>query len=308
MPKNQNNNIRTLVLGFLIGAALTVALAGAALYAVTHPGLAGAFKRSVNALVHFRISFQKQVAEEFNKALPAVSGQSFGRLNQLTFELFRNGTFEIDGDSGYAWQKSRSYRDSAFIRSTEPLPKTYKITIVAGEIDYNLDKVQKLPQDKEYPEGPQNENGVYLLAITDEKPTGHHTNIWWHQHRKVVIDVDNNTWGHGMPNPIFMVYFNRSNTLMAYDGAIDDWQHEWKKAVTYEQTTWYTIEIEKTRTQYIMSISDHKGKLLKQGRVDLKDVWHADDHHPDYFVVGDPHENYYQGAMKIRSIAMTPTR
>ncbi len=283
-------------------------LLGLKLYTMTHPGLLETLKRRADALLHFRFSFQKQVVEKFNKALPAVSGQSFGRFNQLTFELFRNGTFEIDGDSGYAWQKSRSYRDSAFIRSTQALPKTYKITIEAGEIDYTLDKVQKLPKDKEYPEGPQNENGVYLLAITDEKPTGHHTNIWWHQHRKVVIDVDNNVWGQGMPNPIFMVHFNRSNSLVAYDGAINDWQREWRKAVTYEPTQWYKIEIEKTKTQYILSIYDHKGKILKQGRVDLKEVWHADEFHPDYFVVGDPHENYYQGAMKIRSIAMTPTR
>ena len=259
------------------------------------------------ALTKVQFSFQKQVMEEFKKPLAAVSGQTFGRLDQLTFELFRNGTFEIDG-SGTARQKSASYRDSAFIRSTKQLPKTYKITIVAGEIDYNLNKIQSLKQDPEYPEGPQNENGCYLLAITDEKPTGHHTNIWWHQHRKLVIDVDNNTWGHGMPNPIFMVYFDRSNQLVSYDGDQDEWQRNWKKAVTYEPAQWYKIEIEKTGKEYILSIHNHKGSLLKRGTVAIKDVWHTDESHPEYFVVGDPHENYYQGSMSIRSIAVTPTR
>jgi hypothetical protein len=306
-PQNKNN-ILVFIKGFVIGSLITVTVAGLGYYAKGHPGLLGAIKRRVLALGDIQLSFAKQVTEDFPEQIIPVSGTSFGRLNQLTFELFRNGTFEIDGDSGYAWQKSRSYRDSAFIRSTEPLPKTYKITVVVGEIDYNLNKIEKLPKDPEYPEGPTNENGVYLISITDVKPDGHHTNIWWHQHRKLVIDVDNNVWGHGMPNPIFMVYFDRNNSLVSYDGANDVWQREWKKAVTYESKQWYTIEVEKTKKHFIMSISDDKGKVLKKSKVELKDVWHEDQYHPDYFVIGDPHENYYQGSMKIRSIAITPTR
>ncbi len=306
-PKNKNS-IGVFMTGFLIGSFLTVAAAGMFYYAVNHPGLAGAIKQRLMSLTEIRMSLSKQITEDFRKQLVPVSGTAFGELDQLTFELFRNGTFEIDGDTGYAWQKSRSYRDSAFIRSTKPLPKTYKITVVAGEIDYNLDKISKLPKDPEYPEGPTNENGAYLIAITDVKPEGHHTNIWWHQHRKLVIDVDNNVWGHGMPNPIFMVYFDRSNSLVSYDGANDVWQKEWKKAVTYEPKRWYTVEVEKTRKHFIMSIADENGKILKKSKVDLKDIWHDDDRHQDYFVIGDPHENYYQGAMKIKSIAITPTR
>jgi hypothetical protein len=308
MPQqDKHSNIKTFALGFIAGSALTIILVGLKLYKDEHPGLGEALKRQLSGLLHTQLSFQKQIVEDFRQPVEAVSGKSFGRSNQLTFELFRNGTFAIDG-SGEAKQKSESYRDSAFIRSTEALPKTYKITVVAGEIDYNLDKIEKLPKDPEYPEGPQNENGCYLLSITDEKPTGHHTNIWWHQHRKLVIDVDNNTWGHGMPNPVFMVYFDRANTLVSYDGIADEWQREWKKAVTYEPAKWYKIEVEKTKTQFILRIFDNKGKLLKQGRVDLKDIWHEDEFHSDYFVVGDPHENYYQGSMKIKSIAVTPGR
>ena len=55
-----------------------------------------------------------------------------------------------------------------------------------------------------------------------------------------------------------------------------------------------------------MSIYDEKGELLKSASVDLKNVWHERELHDDYFVIGDPHENYYQGSMKIRSIAVTP--
>ncbi len=291
--------------GVVIGVFLTLVLTGLMVYKDRHPGMKERIKSAFTSWQGWGLS-RRQVAEGFDRPIAAVAGESFGKAGQLTFELFRNGTFVIDGQSGYAWQKSDSYRDSGFIRSTRKLPKTYKISIVLGEIDYNLDKIQQLPQDPEYPEGPQNENGCYLIAITDEKPTGHHTNIWWHRHRKIVIDVDNNAWGHGMPNPIFMIYFDRSNDLVSYDGQADEWLKDWKKAVTYEPSRWYKVEVEKTKSHFILSVYDRRGKLLKQGRVPLKNVWHEDEFHSDYFVVGDPHENYYQGSMKIDSITFTP--
>jgi hypothetical protein len=144
-----------------------------------------------------------------------------------------------------------------------------------------------------------------LISITDQKPEGHHTNIWWHQHRKLVIDIDNNVWGHGMPNPIFMVYFDRSNRLMAFDGQRDEWLSDWRKADSYDPSAWYTIELEKTNTHFIYTLATKQGKVLKKAKINLKEVWGQDGFHDDYFVVGDPHENYYQGSMKIHSISMT---
>jgi len=249
-----------------------------------------------------------QVVEDFSKPITAANSKMFGDKGQLTFELYRDGTFIIDGGSGFAWQKSDSYRDAAIIRSTNPLPGTYKISAIVGGIDYDLSVIEGLPQDTEYAEGPQNENGCYLLAITDEAPLGHHTNDWWHEHRKVCIDVDNNVWGSGMPNPVFMVYFDKANKLMAFNGEKSQWEPRWDKAVTYNQSKWYKIEIEKTRREFIMSIYDEVGNLLRRGRVDLKDIWHEDGRHPDYLVIGDPHENYYQGSMKIKSITMSVER
>lgn len=245
------------------------------------------------------------VQEEFDEAMDAVDGQSFGDKGRLTFELFRNGTFVIDGQSGLAWQKSASYRDAAIIRTTDPLPKTYKISVLLGEIDYDLDHIKGLANDPEYTEGPRNENGCYLIAITDEVPTGHYRNDWWHQHRKVVMDVDNNVWGHGMPNPIFMVYFDRSNRLMSFDGRYDEWQQDWEQGVEYEKQQWYRVDLEKTNTHFIFSISDEQGNLLKNAATELENVWHADRNYPDYFVIGDPHENYYQGSFKIKSVTIT---
>ena len=247
---------------------------------------------------------RRQVTEDFAKGIKAVSGKNFGTDGQLTFELYRNGTFVIDGESGYAWQKSDSYRDSAVIRSTHALPATYKISVVVGDINYGLENISGLAQDPEYAEGPKNENGCYLIAITDTPPTGHHTNTWWHEHRKAVIDVDNNVWGHGMPNPVFMVYFDRDNKLMSYAGEQNKWQKNWVNGTRYKLGAWYRIEVEKTRKEYILSVLSDTGELLKRASIDLKKVWNADEHHKDYFVIGDPHENYYQGSMKIKEITI----
>ena len=69
------------------------------------------------------VSITNSFTENFDKSIEVYDGKSFGKDNQLTFELFRNGTFIIDGKSGHAWQKSDDFRDSAIIRSTNPLPE-----------------------------------------------------------------------------------------------------------------------------------------------------------------------------------------
>jgi hypothetical protein len=246
----------------------------------------------------------KQVAENFKAPMKAENGKVFGEYGQLTFELYRGGTFLIDGTSHVAWQRSDDYRDVAIIRSTKELPNTYKVTAVVGNIDYPLKKIEFLEDDPEYSEGPKNENGCYLLAITDTNPRGHHTNDWWHEHRKVCIDVDNNVWGHGMPRPVFMVYFDKQNKLMAYDGEKDAWGRAWENAITYDPAAWYIVQIEKTENEYILSIFDVDGNVMEQSRVEHSEVWHAQDS-PDYLVIGDPHENYYRGSMQVYSVGMS---
>lgn len=270
--------------------------------------ITGAFVLSFMAGVYFAGesgTISQSAIENFSESIQVKDGRRCGKEGWLTFELYRQGTFLINGTSGYAWQISNSYRDSAIIRSSKPLPDTYKISIVAGEIDYDLEKIKDLDGDPEYEEGPQKENGCYLLSITDTKPGGHYTNDWWHKHRKLVIDVDNNAYGSGMPNPIFMVYFDRDNELVAFDGRKDEWAYAWKKAVEYEKQRWYRIEIEKTATHYILSILNENGMLLKRAMVEREKVWHSEVSYPEYFVVGDPHENYYQGTMKIKSVEIT---
>lgn len=307
MKKKSNENIKLFAAGFVTGVIIGCTVAGFLIFKDRLSFLKIELGKCLILAQSLDFFPKKMIVEEFNSPISAAAQKTFGKNNQLTFELYRNGTFEIDGKSGYAHEKSNSYRDSAYIRNTVKLPKAYKISIVVSDIDYNLEKINTLPPDPDYPEGPRNENGCYLLSITDTKPEKNHTNIWWHQHRKLVIDVDNNVWGHGMPNPIFMVYFDRSNRLVSYDGDRNEWIREWRKAVTYDPKAEYKIEVEKTNSHFILSILNSKGAVLKKGSVKVSDVWGEDGFHKEeYFVVGDPHENYYQGSMKIKSIAFTP--
>jgi len=244
----------------------------------------------------------EKFVEDFSSAVEVENKGRFGEDGFLTFELFRGGTFVIPGN-GVAEQRSDSYRDVALIRSTKPLGRTYKVSAVVGHIDYGLENIDGLPKDPEYPEGPPNENGCYLLAITDVEPSGHHLNAWWHRHRKVVIDVDNNVWGNGMPNPVFMAYFDRDNNLHALDGTTGEWTEEWSAALHYKLREWYRVEIEKTTREFILSVYTENGDLIKRGNVPLKEVMNGKSHQ-DYLIIGDPHENYYQGSMMIKSIVV----
>jgi len=254
------------------------------------------------AVFHFHHPFKHKIVGTFSSPMIIRNGSTFGPQGQFTFSLDQNGAFIIDGKSGVALQKADSYRDSAIIRSTKPLPKTYKISVVVGDIDYGLDKIEGLHNDPDFPEGPLNENGCYLLTITDTLPDLPHINLWWHHHRKVTIDVDNNIWGSGMPNPFFMVYFDKSNSLMAYDGDQNAWGSGWNAAIHYNANTFYRVEIEKTLKEYILRIFSENNQLLKEGKVDLGNVWN--ENHEEYFVVGKPHANYYQGSMKIKEISL----
>jgi len=240
----------------------------------------------------------------FNQPFTPKSGIRFGPRDQFVFETFRGGTFESYPEQGFAHQKSESYRDSAWIRPAKSLPPMYHLTAVVGHIDYDLEPIQRLRQDPEYKEGPRDENGVYLLVVTDALPTGHHTNDWWQKHRKIAIYVNNNVWGSGMPNPIFMIYQDPKNEMVSFDGARNEWSGEWRKAWEYRREDWFRVEVIKTSAEYILRLSTEQGVLLKEARVPHAYVWHEDGRHPEYFVIGDPHENYYQGSLKIKSIRM----
>ena len=79
-------------------------------------------------------------------------------------------------------------------------------------------------------------------------------------------------------------------------------QNDWNVAIHYNENKFYKVQIEKTLKEFILRIFTENGELLKESRVDLNEVWNKD--HEEYFALGDPHSNYYQGSFKIKEISM----
>src|SRR5206468_830933 len=128
------NKLTFFLLGALAGSLIAASAGLTARWALNHPA---EFKGKIKACLKWRsvLKFHwpassNQIVEDFSQPLTAENRKSFGKNNQLTFELYREGTFTIDGKSGFAWEKSAHYGDVALIRSTKALPKNYRISAV----------------------------------------------------------------------------------------------------------------------------------------------------------------------------------
>ena len=239
------------------------------------------------------------VIDNFTTSRTFSDGLSFGKCNALTVETAGSPTLSVV-DNSYLLASSNDIPDGFIIRTTNPLPATYKVTVDMGDIDFDLLN----PSDFE--------NGVYLPTITAVAgaPT---TNDWWHSNRKVHIDVDNNIWGSGGEHPVFIGYYDPSsltepdpaNGQLVYDNATHAWieiNTSWASAFNYAPNTWYTFEIEKTPTTYFFRIYDAFSRvLLREASIPIADVRSGD----DFLAIGDPHTNYYQGSIKIANLRIT---
>jgi hypothetical protein len=140
---------------------------------------------------------------------------------------------------------------------------------------------------------------VYLPTIT-VVPGSPTDNEWWHQNRKLFIDIDNNVWGAGGARPVFFGYYAPGIVQTFFNGGTNAWATPWEAALHYEKNTWYTIEIEKTATQYFFRVRNaFTQALLKEA---VRDITALRPETTDYLAIGDPHVNYYHGRVKIGNI------
>ena len=237
----------------------------------------------------------------FTEPITFTDGMVFGAYDALTLETAGSPTFSII-DNSYLLATSPAISDGFLIRSTNPLPATYKVTVDMGDIHFDLAN----------PGSGGSENGVYLPTISAfaGSPT---TNDWWHENRKVHMDIDNNEWGSGGEHPVFFGYYDQSSVTAdyfedgqwVYDGAEESWgaiSEDWASAFNYDPDMWYTFEIEKTETTYFYRIFDAlTGELLQDASIPIDSVRSGD----DFFTIGDPHTNYYNGSVGISNLRIT---
>lgn len=250
--------------------------------------------------------------ENFDSAFVGVHGQTFGGDDWLIFQLINGGAITIA--NGYAWLEAQDFQNAALIRSTSVLPDEYKIRTKIGYINYDLTNYEQADYNNPAFNDHDGwyENGMYFLTITDDTCSGNQcAELWWHYHRKMVIDVDNHLRASGgqVFHPVYMVYMDPTtneggNRLRTWDGVEwDESPWNWNVAYTYASATWYYAELEKKDGHITLRLYDQNQNILENPPpVTLDKVFAMDV--PDFFYVGEPHTDDYEGDVRIDEITL----
>ncbi len=238
---------------------------------------------------------------------------------------------------------SPAHTDATVIRSSEPLPPRYRVSLRVGYASFGDGLPGLNGYDGGETAGPwwpdddaTRQNGFYWLTILDAQPRPHN-NTWIHHHRKVVIDSDNHypPWMEIFDGESFIKSGEHPVMMFALDGrgrgdertgkpfiawANGAWQPSGAiRAVdSYLDGEWYDVTVERFDTVFTLSISGrfrYGGVTTYRASIDAAEncIWHfnrtaaEDAAHcqtadwdsnqvwPDWFMFGDPHNNYYEG-------------
>ena len=184
-------------------------------------------------------------------------------------------------------------------------------------------------------------NGFYWLSIFDRIPRPHN-NIWMHHHRKFVIDSWDRDGFKRTVNVIALDGKSDTHTLFGKTFiSYLDGKYQYVNNVPvdyYLPNQWYLLEFSRNQGLYSFSITgkfknagyttisdsiDYKAHCVyhyNQTPAELADAcvdtrsrtfldkteiyWPQDSAYPDYFMLGDPHINYYEGSVLIDDISL----
>jgi len=184
-------------------------------------------------------------------------------------------------------------------------------------------------------------NGFYWLAITDTKPVPHN-NIWLHHHRKFVIDSWNRKDFNNTVNVIALD--GKSETHQSYGKKFISYvDNKWQRILNtpldyYLNNEWYTVSFTRTPLFYEFSIHGrfkNGGLKTYKNRINIREKciyhynqtakeldpscvdnraktfmkkdfvsWPVDSAYPEYFMLGEPHINYYEGSVLVDDIRL----
>ncbi|MBD3257803.1 hypothetical protein GF377_05165 [candidate division GN15 bacterium] len=253
--------------------------------------------------------------ENFDSSFAGQHGQTFGQDGWLKFQLINGGAITIE--NGYAQLNAPEFWHAALIRSTDILPSEYKLRTKIGDIDYDLTNYDSAdfanPDFNDHNGHP--ENGVYFLTVTNDTCAGNQcAELWWHYHRKMVIDVDNHIdWNVQLTetyHPTYMVYMapetnSGGNLLRTWTGSFwDTSPWNWNVAYTYDYGTWYYAELEKVDGHIILRLYDGNRNLIEETTPVNLNLVHAMDDSTEYLYVGEPHTDDYEGRVRIDEITL----
>jgi hypothetical protein len=239
----------------------------------------------------------------------------FGKEGWLTAESYtRSGTTPLSalidvvpdpagGGNRVLRIASPAHTDGTVVRSSEPLPSRYRVSLRVGFADFG----DGLPGLNGYDGGESAEpwssddataqNGFYWLTILDALPRPHN-NTWIHHHRKVVIDSDSHhpPWMQIFDGNSFVWSGQRPIMMFALDGkgrsdertgkpflswANGAWQPSGAiRAVdAYLPEQWYEVSIERFDTTFTLELSGRfrfGGQTTYRASIDAAAhcVWH----------------------------------
>jgi hypothetical protein len=251
---------------------------------------------------------------------------AYSRSDQTKFgDLFEVVPDPADPKNHVLWVASPKHTDGLVVRPTNALPAKYRVCLRVGYASFGDGK----PGGRNGYKGNERaepwvnedatvENGFYWLTILDATPRPHN-NVWIHHHRKVVIDSDNNTqswtnmWegGKWVPDgrhPVMMFGVDKDSDDQALTGRdFLSWSQgmlqplgEIRTVDAYKDNAWYTACIAREDEEFVLTVSgDFKwgGQQTYVGRVPVSRVYAAGAGIPDFFMFGDPHNNYYRGSV-----------
>jgi hypothetical protein len=135
--------------------------------------------------------------------------------------------------------------DAVVVRSSLPLPESYRISLRVGHASFGDGKPGPNGYDgaelaEPWLEQPATtENGFYWLAILDALPRPHN-NLWIHHHRKLAIDSDNHypPWMEIWNGTSFIPSGERPVMLFAVDGRGKGSETAGKPFLSYSAGSW----------------------------------------------------------------------
>ena len=191
---------------------------------------------------------------------------------------------------------SPKHTDATLIRSSQQLKGKYRVSMKVGFPSFGNGECLNGYHGGESA-GPWleqsaiNENGFYWLAIADIIPRPHN-NIWWHHHRKIVIDTDNHfpawmeIWNgekfvRSGKHPIMMFALDGNGKSHPVNGApfisFSNWKWhpsgETKAIDAYLTDQWYDVIIERDQNSFTLKIS---GRFAHGGYRDYVAVINAE--------------------------------
>lgn len=296
-----------------------------------------------------------------------LTAESYTRTSSTPFSSLASVQPDPDGSANHVLRiASPAHTDATLVRSSQPLPARYRISLKVGFADFGDGK----PGLNGYTGGETAEpwldesaigqNGFYWLTILDSMPRPHN-NTWIHHHRKVVIDSDNNypPWMEVFDGQSFITSGEHPIMMFAIDGRGQGTERTGKPFLSYSggswqpsgairavdaylPKTWYQVTIERDANVFTMSISGrfrYGGQTTYRASIDAKAncVWHFNQESPsdaaacvdsssypslgpgyplwpegqswpDYFMFGDPHENFYEGSVYYDDVTLEVPR